>query len=258
MPKLNMPDRQIGMCNLVDLLSEADAVDFSEGKEAYRRYNEMLKRVYNAYPHWGFHNVVAAFCALSPNNDYVGNLRSLITLMRYSHEGVSLDRIKVSTYNHCRDRAANYLAGEEFATDKRGLKIKSFYYNILRPEDTNWVTIDGHMVAAFCGDSTMTMKDAQIGRYQYKVIADCTFKLAKAMRLRPNQVQAIIWFARKRLYRIKYDGDYDMFKDASDNWRILLPLEELQSYTLSDPYGDPEQVVSSSEESWQPGLLSEI
>jgi hypothetical protein len=78
----------------------------------------------------------------------------------------------------------------------------------------------------------LTMKEAIVkSAGGYRLIANDCFRLAKQTGLLPNQLQAIIWFTRKRLLRIKYDSQVDLFAwSNNDVWRTLLPLAELQPY----------------------------
>lgn len=66
--------------NIKAALAQADLVDWEEGLLAYSRYNEVIAGL---AMHYGFSPAAAAaaFCELSPSNDYVGNLRSLATLV---------------------------------------------------------------------------------------------------------------------------------------------------------------------------------
>ena len=215
--------------NLRALLAKSDKIDRSEGTRAYRRYNKILKKISEAYG-FKFPATVAAFCALSPNNDYMGNLRSLVSVMVGLNEGVPVSHIKISTYNHCKERAALYLQGEEFVTKKRGLKTLSFYHNIINPECVQHITIDGHMVAAFLGRN-LVMKEALIStRSEYHRVANIFKGLAFEIGTVPNQLQATLWFTRKRIYRVKYCPNLDLFNDKGDCWGINVPLEAIVPY----------------------------
>lgn len=228
----HFPDPVTGLDNLVWMLEQTDEIDQTEGCEAYAKYRRVMQDYANAY-RVPLDRVTAAFCALSPNNDYVGNLRSLTSVLEGFVAGTPVDRVVISTYNHCRDRAFRYLNGEEdFDTPNRGLKIKSFYWNILDPDCPAHVTIDGHMAAAYAGDSALTMKEVLLSRNWYRVISGAVIDLADEVGLLPNQLQAILWFTRKRLYRIKYVPIRDMFAEPGDSWRILIPLDQLPAYPL--------------------------
>lgn len=217
--------------NLRVMYRNADADDIREGKLAYSRYNQVMR---NFADHYGntLEQTTAAFCALSPNNDYYGNLRSLASVLQGVQQGTPLQSITVSTYKHCRDRAHGYASGAvSFVGTVKGLKIRSFYFNIIDPSDAQHVTIDGHMKAAYVAQR-LTMKQALIrGPVEYREIVAAAKRLAKSEGLIPNQLQAIIWFARKRTERVKYDPQLDMFQnDTSDKWRTLVAVKDALPY----------------------------
>jgi len=220
----------LGRINLSSMLSRSDDIDQAEGATAYHKYNRLLSDIAHSYG-YDFHRVVAAFCALSPNNDYYGNLRSLVSVLLGLDCGVPVDKIVISTYNHCRDRAAKYLTGEEeFDVKSRGLKIRSFYHNIISPDSPDWVTIDGHIAAAYQGDDNLTMKEVILTKKNYMVISQVLFSMSEEQGVLPNQLQAQLWFTRKRTCNVKYVPVRDMFSDADDFWRIMVPVQDITPY----------------------------
>lgn len=206
--------------NIEQWWAASDTLDREIGADAYENYSIMMARFAQAYG-VDVARVTAAFCALSPNSDYFGNLRSLVSVLEYGQEAT------VSTYKHCRDRACSYLLGEPFETPKRGLKILSFYKNIRDPADPEPVTIDGHMAAIYHQRPTAKMKDWAIGRREYLEMAAAFRAVALRVGLRPNQLQATLWHTRKRVLGIKFDPHRHMFQDAG---RILFELDEVQPY----------------------------
>lgn len=199
--------------NLVALFNRADAIDLRDGMAAYRVYRQIIKNFALAYGA-KFEPTLAAFCALSPQNDYYGNLRSLASVLNGVQHAIPLDQITVSTYKHCRDRAYAYLTGQaDFLSSVKGLKVRAFYANILDPEDPKPVTIDGHMVCAWRG-IRVPMKSASVRFDEYEEIAEGVRKVAVELGLIPNQVQAVIWLTRKRLERIKFQPQLNLFGDA--------------------------------------------
>ncbi len=224
----------MSIANLQRAFDLADDIDQKEGVLAYHRYNYVMRMFANHY-RFPIKRVTAVFCALSPNSDYFGNLRSMASVLDAQHHGLSLEGTTVSTYNHCRDRAWRYLNGsEEFVNPKRGLKILSFYHNICDPDDNQPVTVDGHIHALWQGKN-LTMKEAVIGsRAKYREIADAMRKVARKRKLLPNQVQATMWFARKRTKNIKYEPQLDFFAHHDDMWRIVIQPENATPYPRKD------------------------
>lgn len=210
----------------------ADKVDVAEGLLAYQRYhrviNEMAAR-YGVFPD----RTLAAFVALSPNNDYVGNLRSLASCLEGVMAGRPVEAVKVSTYKHCRNRAYDYLLGRVNFLDKaRGMKTRSFYHNVLCPESNLWVTVDGHICAAWRGQR-LTMKEALVkGKREYNEIADAIKRLAFAEFMLPNQYQAVLWFTRKRVFGIKVADamQHDWLMPSDDMWKTYHNVDEIEPY----------------------------
>jgi len=214
--------------NLRKMYQLATDADIAEGLLAYGRYNKVIQMFADEYG-VSFERTLSAFVALSPNNDYFGNLRSLASVLAGYRAGRPVEDITISTYNHCRDRAFLYVTGErDFLATSKGLKIRSFYYNILTPDCPKHVTIDGHMKAAYEGEA-LTMKEAIVGtKGEYHRIANAAKRLAKLEGMLPNQIQAVIWFTRKRVFEIKYQPQLSLFGDHSDTWRtVITPAEAL-------------------------------
>lgn len=200
-----------GRDNLEAWFARADERDRDDGRTAYEIYRSTIRQFADLYGHT-FERVLSAFVALSPNSDYYGNLRSLISLLEAMKNGVSRERVVISTYNHCRDRAWAYLHGTDlFLATARGLKVRSFFLNIFDPCDPVPVTIDGHMALIWRNDDAGTMKEAKVSRREYEQISAAIRRLARDRNLVPNQVQATLWLARKRVLNVKFEAQLDLF-----------------------------------------------
>lgn len=216
--------------NLRAMLARVDATDHAEGQLAYARYNRIMQQLMLRFD-IPLERVVAAFVSLSPNSDYHGNLRSTVSVLAGVKHGHRPADITVSTYNHCRDRAYAYAIGErDFLKETKGPKITSFYHNILDPTDTRWVTVDGHMAAIWFG-GRMTMKEALVTRRQYREIKHAITALAFENFLVPCELQAILWFARKRIFRVRFEPQGDLINWANnDLWRTEVDVERMEPY----------------------------
>jgi len=214
-----------GIKNIELVLAQSDFVDLTEGKTAYERYNEVLRSIADYYS-MGFVQTVAAFVALSPNNDYVGNLRSLITLIVGFKNNIPVEQITTSTYKQCRNRAYNYLTGEkDFLVETGGPKTINFYFNILKPKDTKYVTIDGHMYGVWHGERFRMVEVAHLKIPYSKIASD--FKIvAKRNNLIPNQLQATLWFTWKRINNVIYNPQLSLLNQ--ENYHHLYSINSLQ------------------------------
>lgn len=214
--------------NIIKMLDNATSVEVDEGKLAYFRYNEVLRNFAEHYD-YPLENVTGVFCALSPNNDYFGNLRSMVSVLSGLNEGKSFDDITVSTYRHSLERAILYAKGTPFLDHAKGLKTRAFYMNLLHPKDKQFVTVDGHIKAAWV-KRNLTMKEATVGIKEYRTIQTAFIDIANEMDLIPNQLQAIIWLTRKRLLNIMYPAQLDMFYSPDDKWKTMIQPKDCPPY----------------------------
>lgn len=219
-----------GIDNLRAMFARADSHDYLEGQLAYARYNTVMCQLSRRFS-ISLERVIAVFVSLSPNSDYHGNLRSTVSVLAAVHHGVDRTKVVVSTYNHCRDRAFDYAVGaRDFLAETKGPKIINFYHNVLDPKDTRWVTIDGHMSAIWFGEN-MTMREALVTMSEYREIAAATKKLAFENFMLPNQMQAILWFTRKRVARVRFDPQGGLFDWADgDLWKTNVDTDAMKPY----------------------------
>jgi hypothetical protein len=187
-----------------------------------------MKSIANKY-NVPLETVTGVFCALSPNNDYVGNLRGAVSLIEAWVEGHPLEDITVGTYNHCRDRAWQLLEGVNFLDQAKGPKIRSFYLNILDPTDMDPVTVDGHMYWGWIGKHG-TMKEAKVTAKVYRQITEDVNNMARLLGLVSNQVQATLWFARKRINGVVYSPQFDMLDMDSGAQKTVFTADEIKPF----------------------------
>jgi len=220
--------------NLKRLYSQADEMDISDGLQAYQRYHDLMKTI-AAHFNMPLKRTTAAFVALSPNSDYLGNLRSLVSMLEAGRQGLPYDSAIVSTYNACRARANLYLTGTPFLDHAKGLKTRAFYQNILEPKTAGPVTVDGHMYHAWAG-TTGGMRDAKVTRRVYAQISHEISRLAAENDVYPHQAQAILWFARKRILSVLYDSQMALFDRDVGYQKTAFKLEEIRPYGVEDDY----------------------
>jgi hypothetical protein len=220
----------VSINNLESMFAKTDAIDLDEGMLAYDRYHMVMQAIAEKYK-YPVDIVTAVFCALSPNSDYWGNLRSTVSVLQGVQEGREASEITVSTYGHCKLRAISYAKREaEFLAVVKGLKITSFYHNITNPTDNRWVTVDGHMTCIWAGVN-LTMKNALvITRDHYDDIHDDIIRVAFKHFMRPNQMQAVLWFCRKRISNVVYDPQLQLFGNRNDVWGTYRDVETIKPY----------------------------
>lgn len=220
--------------NLRMYFNMADSIDLSEGMVAYERYHMVMRRLADKHD-FPIDRVAAVFCSLSPNSDYWGNLRSTVSVLQGLREHRPDHEIIVSTYGHCKTRALAYARGaESFTAKTKGPKILNFYHNILTPSSARWVTIDGHMVGVMRDDRKGTMRDLLIKPTEYDQYAWVVKQFAFRNFMLPHQMQAILWFVRKRILNVKYDAQYDLLADANDAWQTAREVASIKPYSKRD------------------------
>lgn len=215
--------------NIIKVYDRVDAIDREEGLVAYPRYHESLDYYAKKY-RVPLPNVIGAFSALSPNNDYMGNMRSLVTLLEGRRWGAEVEDCTVSTYKACRWRAWQFLHGLDFLKTTKGPKTRSFYQNILDPSDPEPVTIDGHMACISIG-KRMTMKEVVRARFKYSDLAADFIAAARHVGVLPNQLQAMLWFTWKRIHNVVYQPQLDLFRE-NNQWGTLVDPAAIRPFPI--------------------------
>ena len=210
--------RNHNLDNIRRIWCQADDVDRTEGMTAFPRYRATLERLANVYG-VPLASAVGVFCALSPNNAYMTNLRAVKSMLSGG---------RGNGYTACRLRAKRCIAGENFLSFTKGLKTRNFYQNIMDPGNHYPVTIDGHAYCIWVG-KRMTMKQAVRAKFDYHKIADGYREVAGELGIVPCQLQAVTWFAWKRINKIVYNGQMNMFW-LGDQWRLDLEPHEIEDF----------------------------
>lgn len=218
---------------LISFYEGSTVADREEGKRAYFRYHEIMRDFaghYGVPVDW----TTAAFVALSPNNDYLGNLRSLASVLTAVRDGVPFDRVTVTTYRHCGRRAYGYASGSmDFLSTVKGPKIRAFYFNIVEPWDNRHVTIDGHMSCIWRG-CDLTMRHAVVkSKREYNHIAEAMKTAAASVGLLPNQFQATLWLYRRALLGLHVDKQLSIFNQDDHGGTVYQP-GEIVPYAMRD------------------------
>lgn len=197
------------------------------GLTAYQQYHDVLARLAELTG-MGIVPTVEIFSALSPNLDYKANLTSAIKVVctrqkipcEYSQQGYPANRLK----------AAAIANGDiSFLDTVKGLKITAFRHNILYPDTSTVVTVDGHMYALKFPDLVKTMKQAAkvASPKNYRLIEAEIQAVARRHALMPHQVQAALWYDRRIKLNIYNTAQTHMFQtaDGFDAMKLLSFLE---------------------------------
>ena len=136
--------------------------------------------------------VAAIMSALSPNNKFDQNCKDLERFLLSG--GLS----KASTYQSQRDKAYTILHMENYCEDSiknilgQGLKTRSFFENIYRPETSDAVTVDLWQIR-WAKKLNIIPMEGTLTQKRYKKIAARVKKYAKKLDIMPHQFQAITW-----------------------------------------------------------------
>lgn len=193
---------------LESLARFASQEDIAGGIEFYPGCRVRIEELAFEY---GFHlaPAVGAFAALSPNSHLAGNFRSLASCLRSVRDGIPEDRTRVASYNRGRRAAFRILSGEEeFADVCSGPKITAFRHNLLFPNTSERVTVDGHLICAMTGEDMdvraanlhwrTAVKGSDEVRYQHFERAFRRWARRVSTGWSVPTYQAVIWNAHRR------------------------------------------------------------
>jgi hypothetical protein len=229
--------------NILGVYSLRDQTDASEGLRAYKMYNETMRLFAHAY----FTDVYAVsgiFAALSPMNDYKGNLRSLKTVLEAKKAKLldCPDRFTVTTTNPNKRKAIEIAKGSApIVVFKTANKVRNFYVNISNPNDRYAVTIDRHMIGVWQG-----FRDKEGRVPDYDIVANDFRKAANMVSVLPNQLQACCWFVWKRIHSIVYDPQQDLFQMPDNIWRSITKPDDIEAFPFRK-LGEKSKHVSGSQ-----------
>jgi len=195
--------------NLKRTFDLANEFDISVGRGAYRKYNRIMCKL--AEKCGTTPRIASAvFAALSPNNDYHGNLRDTHTVLMASKQNLFSDEFKVSTYGNNKRKALYIADGADPLDQIRAKKTRNFFLNVDNPIDREPVTIDGHMINIWRG-----WRERLVGLRStpalYDEIADGVRRTAAGLDLIPCELQAILWITWRRIHGIKTSQQMELW-----------------------------------------------
>lgn len=214
--------------NILSVLKQSTVAEIDGGKVAYSDYNRVMRDVAHRYL-VSSSRVTGVFCALSPNSDWMGNLRSMITLVKGYREGWPEEDVTVTTYNSNRAKAWRLVQGEPFCEVYKGLKVNNFYRSIRSPQSPDHVTVDGHM-ANVARNQQNGMWYSGLNDSEYRRVKDCFQLVAYRNNILPSQLQGILWFTWKRIHAIKAPSTVEMFDREFNAMRPYLDTSVIKPF----------------------------
>lgn len=233
--------------NLFKVLVAATPEEFVAGAQAYGDYTRVMRDVAKRFE-LSTPVVTGVFCALSPNNNWMANLRSAVTVCHAFVNGWPENETPVTTYNKNRDKAFRILRGEAIDHVFKGRKVLSFYDNIAYWPDSKVVTVDGHMANAARGKPLPLVKSGLTNR-EYGIVEDCTILLNKLLSvearvklgvrgLSPCDLQAVVWLTWKRMHSLAYAEGLYLFPEVGLSQYV--DSSKMEPYTRAVPVREQE------------------
>jgi hypothetical protein len=199
--------------NLQRVLDTASDGDWKVAEAAWFRYQRITGTIAKKY---GFGACIGAavFAALSPNSDYLGNIRDTNRLLAAAGAGKGLDDFKVSSYGQNKLKAWRIARGEDALSLIVANKTRNFFLNIMDPTDPVPVTVDGHIFNAWM-NRRMKLTDANMNlrNGDYEKVADDIRYIGADRKILPNVIQGLIWYAWKRMHRIRHSDQLCFWAD---------------------------------------------
>lgn len=197
--------------NLERVLENVSQADWEIAGQAWFRYNKIVGGIAERC-NFTTRTGAAVFAALSPNNDYLGNLRDTARLLIAAEAKMGLSDFKVSTYGANKIKAWQIAHGTEPLDLIIAPKTRNFFLNVADPTDPNPVTVDGHIFNAWCNRRVpLNSADMKGVSKHYDTVADAIREIGLERRLLPNMVQGLIWYCWKRMHNIRISGQMEFW-----------------------------------------------
>lgn len=205
--------------NLIKVFQQAVPSEKAEAMQSYYRYHRLLRAIADEAG-YSLPTVCGVFSALSPNNDYIGNLKDCRRLLKAHRDGRTITDFKVTTYHNNKRKAWAIAEGRPVEEAITAPKTWNFYNNLVNPKSPEFVTIDGHIYWAWMGRVGNVTGDrpgngrkegARVTARIYEEIASDVRALASATGILPNQFQAVCWVTWKRTHNKKHSSQMEWF-----------------------------------------------
>lgn len=200
-----------GEINILAVFEQATAADRAAGMQSWHTSNALMCDLAEQFQ-FTAKTVTGVFAALSPNNDYFGNLRDTRRVLKSFCAGLSIDSFSVSTYNPNKRKAWAIVGGQDPLELLIAPKTRNFYQNIENPCDPIPVTIDGHMFNIWRGErQPLKGLSSKVSEKRYDEIACAMRSVAYIKNILACELQGILWHTWKRIHRIKMTGQVEIW-----------------------------------------------
>ena len=191
--------------NIPAVYRSATAAERRKGSQWYLTAQSQARRLAARYE-LPLSTSVGVIAALSPGLEWLANLVDAERLIQAFMADDEPPIVGVYGRRN-RDKALAILGGNDPADILGGLKVRSFYTNILQPNNPDPVTVDRHAYCLAHGirseRSGSASKDVYLTPARYRETAEVYREISRELGLLPNQLQAITWLVWKRLGETK-------------------------------------------------------
>jgi len=167
--------------------------------------------------------VVAAFCALTPNNSEKNTYIALMTCIAIVKGKITFNRC-TSAFPRNQRKAIMLLCGDPVHKFLSGLKVVSFYHNTMNPDSNKYVTVDGHMINLIKNEKIRLTFTRKLGPKIYQEYSNHIRAAAKEFGIPAPRLQSILWMTWKRLNKILWTPQHEfdfMHPSEAMQWNIL-------------------------------------
>lgn len=190
--------------------------DVKTAQDTFPKYNRIVSAIADKHG-YSVRIGAAVFAALSPNNDFWGNLRDTNRMLASAAACLPLESFTVSTYGHNKRKAWRVVQGERPEELITARKTRSFFHNICDPACSQLATIDGHMYNMWRNQRTpLATRDPKkraikLNDRLYTEIENGVKALACQHGMIPCAMQSALWLAWRRLHKIRTPPQLEMW-----------------------------------------------
>lgn len=168
--------------------------------ESMNRWTHTVARLYNFTPE----QTAGVIAILSPRNYLTRNLQDTIKVLTCIRRGWNPGTISLHSTNSNKYKAFQFARGELQTVP--GIKVSSFYDNILHPHTSARVTVDVWAIRVYLGDYTCPVKP--ITPRLYRAIESEYIESARVLEISPVELQAITWVTARDTAGTPYKIEY--------------------------------------------------
>jgi hypothetical protein len=200
--------------NLLACYYRANTVDIHEGLNWYSNAHLLAIKFADEY-NLSIQQSCGVIAALSPGTRWEVNIRDAETLISEYHlKGLRGRKLStVGVYGRKNTiKAINILDGIEPLDVLGGNKVRSFYANILNPNDSSHVTVDRH--AKCCALGLKSEQNSLVRNSEYEYLSEHFRRASRKVNLNVCDFQAICWVTWRRLNGVL--AQYDLYSDVNE------------------------------------------